>query len=280
MIAYVFYRIGYFFATFLPLKAAYGVAIALSYAKYYLSPRDRRAVISNLLKILPREQHHQVNSFAKQVFVNFGKYLIEFFRVKYLKKEDIRKIMTISGLEYIDEALKKGKGVIIVAAHLDNWELGGVCMALLGYPFVAVALPHRHPKVNALFNRQRERIGAIVVPSLGIALRRIYEALHKNQLVALVGDRVFSNNGKLMDFLGEKKMMPRGPAILATRTGAAIITGFVARDEHDHHTLTFSRPLAQGLTEDEYIEAYTRSIEAQIRKYPTQWMMFREFWKE
>ncbi|MDD5415283.1 MAG: lysophospholipid acyltransferase family protein, partial [Smithellaceae bacterium] len=97
---------------------------------------------------------------------------------------------------------------------------------------------------------------------------------------ALVGDRVFSNNGKLMDFLGEKKMMPRGPAILATRTGAAIITGFVSRDEHDHHTLTFSKPLTPGLTEDEYIEAYTRSIEAQIRKYPTQWMMFREFWRE
>ena len=280
MIAYVFYRIGYFFATFLPLRAAYGLATVLSYAKYYISPRDRKAVIGNLLRILPVEEHGRVHAYAKQVFVCFGKYLIEFFRVKYLKKEDVGKIMTIIGLEYVDEALKRGKGVIIVAAHLDNWELGGICMALLGYPFVAVALPHRHRLVNAFFNRQRERIGAVVVPSLGIALRRIYEALHKNQLVALVGDRVFSSNGKLMDFLGDKKMIPRGPAILATRTGAAIITGFVSRDEQDHHTLTFSRPLDQGLTEDEYIEAYTRSIEAQIRKYPTQWMMFREFWKE
>ncbi len=280
MIAYVFYRIGYFFATFLPLKAAYGVAVVLSYAKYYFSPRDRHAVIGNLLKILPREQHHQVNSFAKQVFVNFGKYLIEFFRVKYLKKDDIGKKVLITGREHIDEALKNGKGVIVVTAHLDNWELGGVCMALLGYPFVAVALPHRHPKVNALFNRQRERIGEVVVPSLGAALRKIFHALQHNQIVAILGDRTFSTSGKLMDFLGGKKMIPRGPAALAVKTGAAIVMGFVIRDKMDRHTIAFSKPFPQGLTENEYIEAYTHAIEAQIRRYPTQWLMFREFWRE
>jgi KDO2-lipid IV(A) lauroyltransferase len=280
MIAYFFYRIGYFFATFLPLKAAYGLAVALSYAKYYLSPRDRQAVIGNLLKILPSEKHHQVNSYAKQVFVNFGKYLIEFFRIKYLKKDDIGNKILITGREHIDDALKSGRGVIIVTAHLDNWELGGVSMALLGYPFVAVALPHRHPKVNALFNRQRERIGEVVVPSLGAALRKIFHALHHNQIVAILGDRAFSTSGKLMDFLGSKKMIPRGPAALAVKTGAVIIMGFVIRDGMDRHTITFSEPLPEGLSEDEYIEAYTRAIEAQIRKYPTQWLMFREFWKE
>jgi len=280
MIAYFFYRIGYFFATFLPLRAAYGLAVALSYAKYYLSPRDRQAVIGNLLKILPPEKHHQVNSYAKQVFVHFGKYLIEFFRIKYLKKDDIGNKILITGREHIDDALKSGRGVIIVTAHLDNWELGGVSMALLGYPFVAVALPHRHPKVNALFNRQRERIGEVVVPSLGAALRKIFYALHHNQIVAILGDRAFSTSGKLMNFLGSKKMIPRGPAALAVKTGAGIIMGFVIRDGMDRHTIAFSKPLPEGLSEDEYIEAYTRAIEAQIRKYPTQWLMFREFWKE
>jgi KDO2-lipid IV(A) lauroyltransferase len=180
----------------------------------------------------------------------------------------------------VDEALARGKGVIIVVAHLDNWELGGVCMALLGYPFVAVALPHRHPKVNSFFNRQRERIGALVVPSMGVAVRRIYQALKNNHLVALVGDRVFSSSGKEMDFLGSKKMIPRGPAALAVKTGAAIVTGFVVRDEQDHHTVVFSKPMPEGLTEDEYLESYTRKIEEQIRKNPTQWLMFREFWRE
>ncbi|MDD5019723.1 MAG: lysophospholipid acyltransferase family protein [Candidatus Omnitrophica bacterium] len=280
MIAYVFYRIGYLLATLLPLRAAYGVAIALSYVKYYISPRDRKAVIGNLSKILPPQELDRIHSYAKQVFILFGKYLIEFFRFKYLKIEDIGKTVFVSGRENVDQALKRGKGVIVVAAHLDNWELGGVSMALLGYPFVAVALPHRHPLVNAFFNRQRERIGAEVVPSLGVAVRRIYKALRDNHMVALVGDRDFSGNGKLMDFLGAKKMIPRGPAALAIKTGAAIITGFVVRDEQDRHTIVFSPPFPEGLTEDEYIETYTRAIEEQIRKNPTQWLMFREFWRE
>lgn len=280
MIAYVFYRIGYFFATFLPLRAAYGMAVILSYAKYYISPRDRKAVIGNLLKILPAREHHRVNAYAKQVFILFGKYLTEFFRFKYLKKEDIGKTISVAGLAYVEEALKRGKGVIVVTAHLDNWEMGGACMSLLGYPFVAVALPHSHPMVNAFFNRQRERIGAVVVPSLGAALRKVYQALRDNQIIALVGDRVFSSSSRPMDFMGEKKMIPRGPASLAVKTGASIIMGFVSRDDQDRHVLEFSKPMPEGLTEDEYLEAYTRAIEAQIRKYPAQWLMFREFWRE
>ena len=280
MISYILYRIGYLFATRLPLRCGYGIAIFLSNLKFYLSPRDRRAVTANLTYILPVSEHQKIDAYAKKVFINFGKYLIEFFRSKYLKKEDLGRSIKIEGLENIDNALKKGKGIIILAAHIDNWELGGVFMSLLGYPMLAVALPHRNKMVNALFNRQRERIGVEVVPSLGLALRRIYSALKDNKMVALVGDRDFTNAGKKMPFLGREKSIPRGPAVLAMRTGASIVPGFVLRQSDDTHIIKFLKPLETDGSEEEIMRDYTQVIEQMIRQYPTQWLMFREFWKE
>ncbi len=280
MVAYLLYKLAYLLSVMLPLRMAYGLASFLSMIKYYLSPRDRKAVINNLRKILPSSEHKRINSYAKEVFVNFGKYLVEFFRLSFLKPEDLGQMVKIKGREHVDEALKKGKGVIIVAAHTGNWELGGVFMSLLGYPVVAVALPHRHKRVNTLFNRQRERSGVIVVSSLGVALRRIYEGLKGNKLVALLGDRDFGNNGRRMPFLGETKVLPRGPAILALRTGASIVPAFVIRQDDDTHVIEFLEPIRDSGDEQEIMSDYVKVIEKKIRRYPTQWLLFREFWKE
>ncbi len=280
MIAYLFYKMAYFLSVLLPLKLAYAVATFLSILKYYLSPRDRKSVIGNLTRILPVSEHKKIGRYARSVFINFGKYLVEFFRAEYLKKDDLGKYVKIEGLEYIDAALEKGKGIIVLSAHIGNWELGGVFMSLLGYPMFAVALPHRHAKVNKFFNYQRERLGEVVVPSIGVALRKIYDALKKNQIVALVGDRDFANAGRKMSFLGETKIIPKGPAVLSMRTGAALIPAFTLRLKDDTFVIRFLPQISCSGSEECIMENFVKTIEDVIRKNPTQWLMFREFWKE
>jgi len=281
VLAYIFFLLAYFFSTRLPLRAAYSIAIAMSWIKYRMSPRDRKAVLSNLRRILPDDSEEEIVRKAKEVFVNFGKYLVEFFRLKYLSRDQLNKYIRVEGLEHVDEALARGKGLIVVAAHLGNWELGGVMMALLGYPMVAVALPHKHRRVNDLFNRQRQRIGVTVVASMGVAVRRIYESLKNNKIVALVGDRDFANSGVRMPFLGASKIIPRGPALLTLRTGASILMSNVLRQPGDTFILEFKKLPAYAPGDEEGIRrAFVSEIEAKIRQHPTQWLMFREFWKE
>ncbi len=280
MIGYLFFRFFYFLSLWLPLNACFAIATFLSLIKYYFSPRDRRAVIANLRYILPESEQKHIHSYAKEVFINFGKYLVEFFRLHLLKKEDLDRKVKIPGREYVDEALRNSRGAIILSAHMGNWELGGVFMALLGYPMISVALPHSHGKVNAFFNQQREKRGAIVVPSSGVSVRRIYEALKNNKLVALVADRDFASGGRKMPFLGLEKTIPRGPAALSMRTGAPIIPAFVIRQPDNTHILEFLKPINSNASEEEIIAEYTKVIEAKIRQYPSQWLMFREFWKE
>ena len=255
---------------------------------YYFSYRDRRAVENNLRIILShRKSDENISSLTRQVFRNFGRYLVEFFMMgKMVNEAYVKKNVKIKNLERISRILKEGKGGIVITAHLGNWELGAVLLTMLGYPLFAIALPHKERPVNDLFNHQRETRGIAVIPTR-MAFRRCLEALKENKLIALVADRDFSLNGEPVDFLGRKTLIPTGPAVFSLMTGAPIIPTFLIRDCDGTFTLSISEPIYPPLNvakEDErqalldIMRGYLSVIEREIYLYPTQWLMFRKFW--
>lgn len=193
--------------------------------------------------------------------------------------------INLNGIGYLDDALTKGKGVIVVTAHIGNWELGAVVLSELGYSITAVALPHRERPVNDLFNHQREVKGVTVIPTKG-AFRRCAEQLKDNKVVALVADRTFNASGVMINFLGRKVLMPKGAATLSWKTGAPIVPSFLIRKEDGAFDFLCCEPIYPptedtSVAEDEIVlrilHRYMSVIEDQIRMHPSQWLLFREF---
>ncbi len=285
MVRFYIYKFGEFCVLHLPLWLAYCIAMRISDLHYLFSFRDRRSVKNNLKVIL--QTNEDVSSLARQVFRNFGKYLVDFFRMKKtVNPEYIKKNIKIVNAQRLEEALSRGKGGIIVTAHLGNWEIGSAVMSYLGHSPMAVALPHKERSVNDLFNKQREAWGTQIVQING-AIRKCLETLKENKLIALLADRDFTQTGEIMDFLGKKALIPKGPAIFSGKTGAAIIPSFLLRNPDDTFTLYFEDLiLPPEVNEDvvpdqvmfKIMQAYTAVIERTIREHPTQWLMFREFW--
>lgn len=285
MLRYYIYKFGQFCVHHLPLFLAYRIANGLSDLHYYFSFRDRRSVKNNLKIILPEESNVAV--FAREVFRNFGKYLVDFFRMqKTLDAEYIQKNIQIKNIDRLYQVLKEKKGGIIITAHIGNWELGAAVLSLLGHPVVGVALPHKERPVNDLFDKQRERWGISIIPTNG-ALRRCLEALKEGKLVALVADRDFTQSGVAMDFLGKKTLIPKGAGVFCVKTGAPIIPIFFIRNADDSFTLEVEEPIYPPAVQEDVVseellhsivQKYTAVIEQKIRQYPTQWLMFREFW--
>jgi KDO2-lipid IV(A) lauroyltransferase len=219
------------------------------------------------------------------MFRNFAKYLVDFFCFSKLDYENIKKNVKIENVHYIDDALANGKGAITLTAHIGNWELGGVVIALLGYPFWVVALPHKYKKVDNFFNFQRESKGVKVIP-LGKAVRLSLDVLKENKVLALLGDRDFSEKGLALEFFGRPAIFPQGPAAISLKTGAKLIPGFMLRNPDDTFTLKFERPLELISTGDKNKDLislttqYKNVFEDYIRRYPDQWYVFRKFWKE
>ncbi len=282
MFQYFLYKFGLFIIHLVPRRWAYWFADFMANQHFYHSHKDREAVIRNLVQITGRQD--EVRAMARRVFLNFGRYLVDFFLMyKTVDRVFVRERVTINGMEHLDTALARGRGGIILTAHIGNWEMGAAVLSQLRHRVTAIALPHKNPKVNILFNRQREAHGVTVVPT-SVAVRRCMGTLRKGGLVALLGDRDFGSFGMPMDFLGRKTLIPQGAAFFASRMGAPIIPCFLTPDGHGHYSMDILAPVypseSAGSGEEALLslmQAYVKVIEAKIKEDPTQWLMFREF---
>ncbi|MFH1190724.1 MAG: lysophospholipid acyltransferase family protein [Candidatus Omnitrophota bacterium] len=285
MFNYHTYRFGQIIALALPLRLVYFFAACLAQGYYIFAFRDRRFVKANLRVIFPEASNRQLRKISRTMFRNFAKYLVDFFRFEKLNLQYIDKNIKLENLHYFDEALAKGKGVVVLTAHLGNWELGGVVLALLGYPFWAVALPHKNKKVNDFFDAQRNSKGVKVI-AMGKAVRSCIAEIRHNHMVALVGDRDFTEKGITIDFFGKPTHFPEGPAALSLMTGASIVPGFMLRNPDNSFTLKIEKPVEFSPSGDkakdlaDLIGIYKNIFQDYIRKYPQQWYVFRRFWRE
>ena len=272
-------------ANVLPLKLAYSLSKRISDLQYVFVAKDREAVALNL-SIITKKDIKECRKIARKVFRNFGLYLVDFFRMPNMSDADIKKRVKVEGIENIESVLKQGRGGIILTCHIGNWEMGGVVMAMLGYDMSAVALTHKHKDINTLFIKQREKKGLKVIPITHI-MKPCISALRRKGLLALAGDRDFTNNGVVMDFFGMPTSIPKGPAMFSLKTGSPIIPGFFIRRDSFNYSLIFDQPIylkeTPGMDKDEIIKEANKQfvaiMEKYIRQYPDQWLIFRKFWE-
>jgi KDO2-lipid IV(A) lauroyltransferase len=286
MMSFILYKLGEFITCSLPLRAAYAVAVFISDFRFIYAREDRRNVLANLKVIFPEKSEAQIRAIRRKMFRNFAKYLVDFFRFVKMDRTFIHQKIKTEGTEAFDRALKEKKGVVVLTAHIGNWELGGVVIALLGYPLWVVALPHKNKKVNDFFDGRRKGKNINVIP-FGKAARQCLQTLRENKMVALLGDRDFSHErGLITELFGRPIYLPKGPAALALKTGAAIVPGFMIRNPDDTFTLKIEPAVNIAVTGDsekdleEAVNRYKDILEDYIRRYPEQWFMFRKFWIE
>ncbi|MBI4336100.1 MAG: lysophospholipid acyltransferase family protein [Candidatus Omnitrophica bacterium] len=281
MLIYLLYRTTQYLALHLPLKWGYGAAEFFAGLKYLLSPRDRRNVRFNL-GLVTGLNGQELEKLVRGVFRNFGKYLVDFFRFSKLDEDFIATHIKFEGREQLDSVFKKGKGVILLTAHLGNWELGGAVIGLLKYPVSAVALKHKSKLINSLFDSQRTMTGLEVIP-LGGAWRQCCERLKGGRMLGLLGDRDFTTNGATVEFFGKKAALPKGPASLSLATGAPVVPTFIVREKDDTFGFIFDKPIEPVSTgnkendERAVMDSCARAMERYIKKYPDQWYIFRKF---
>ncbi len=279
MFNYLLYKFGQFVTLKMPLKFAYKMAVICSDVHYFFADKDRFETAANLKAIFPEKGEKELGKIQIQIFRNFAKYLVDFFRSEEIDEKYIHSKIKIENIRYFDEALKKNKGAVALSAHFGNWELGGAVVALLGYPFWAVALPHKNKKINDFFNAQRGKKGVNII-SFGKAARSCLRLLGENKIIALIGDKDFTkDSGVLVNFFGRPTYLPKGPAAFALKNGSPIIPVFMLRNPDDTFTLKVEKPLdcASGSIEGITLEC-AKVIEKMVKNYPEQWFMFKRFW--
>lgn len=273
---YMGYRLAQWLSVRLPAASACGLAERLADVRWRCAPRDRAVVAANIGRLIAdRPAEHP--RLIREVFRNFGRYLVEFFAMHHLDQPDL----DIEGYPHLLEAQQRRRGAIILTAHLGNWELGAVLIHRLGHPVTAVALPHEDVRMDRLFNRQRQICGIEVVSLGDHAAKRSLQALREGRLLGVLGDREFGTNGLAVPFAGTTMVFPKGPALLSLRSRAPLVPAFLLREGVWKFRLCFEPPIwpergraIEGAVRSA-IQTYAANLERRLKRSPEQWLMFQ-----
>ncbi len=269
----------------LPRKTALNLGVLLAGLLFLLSRREKARAFSNLSMAFGTEKSPRgILRICRLCFENLGKGLMEVLQFPRLNSENLGRLVSFEGKQNIDEALNKGKGVIVLTAHFGNWELLGASLALLGYDVAFIVRPVRSPRLEALVNENRESMGIECIYR-GTSIKKALWCLRRNGVLGILSDIDTRVDGVFVDFFGRPAFTPRGPVSIALRTGSTLVPMFIIRQEDDTHRIVAERHLELKLTGDQEKDIklntarFTKIIESYIRKYPEQWIWVHQRWK-
>lgn len=199
----------------------------------------------------------------------------------------IRNIARIRNRELLEQALKVGKGVILVSAHFGNFPLMLAKLSLEGFKTSVIMRPLKEGRVENIFEAERERIGIETIFSIPrrACVESAIRSLRNNRALLIPLDQNFGSAGVFVNFFGMKAATATGPVVLAQRTGASILPCFIVRQKDNTHEIIFEPEikLEKGENEQEAlvknIQKITDIIEFYIREYPAQWSWIHRRWK-
>jgi lauroyl/myristoyl acyltransferase len=224
----------------------------------------------------------EVRRRTRLAFRNYARYLVDLLWLSKSTREEREAVTTVVGWHHVEAALSRGNGMVLVSAHLGNWDLPAAVMAGRGYPVNVIVETLEPPAWNERVQAIREAIGLRAIP-METGVRELYAALRRNETVALTFDRPLEQGGVPVTYFGAETMVPAGVARLALRTGAAVV-GAVGLRRGDRVLCIVSVPFDVVTTGDRQrdVQALTQTIvnwlERCVRQHPSQWFMFRDFW--
>lgn len=257
----------------------------LGAAAFLLFKRHRRTALENLERafgysMTPGERERV----AERLFRNLGRMFFEFNRMAWLKREDVDRLVEFSGLEKIEKALQKGRGVLLITAHYGNWELLHAALGHRGYPIELVVRRLDSPLFEEFVKWVRSRSGVNIVYKVK-AMLPLVRRLNANSIaMILIDQNSVRQEGVFVDFFGVPASTNKGPALLAQKTGAAVLPVFIVREGTRHRVEVWDEvEVADTGDKDSDTEvntaAFTRAIEKAIQNRPEQWFWVHRRWK-
>ena len=263
----------------LPVGVGYSIANSLARAHLWFFPRRRHAALVNLATILPGSSRRERLRTVLKMMASYNCMLFEFFRLPRLERDELLRNVEIDGYQNVVDAVGRGKGVIITSSHIGNWELGAVVLAHLGHQVHAVAgVQLGRWLASAVRDAKSELAVHTIRPEDGY--RKLWRALSRNDLLALMVDGDIFGQGIALPFFDREVRWPAGPGALSKRTGAPVVSGYCQRVAAGKFRVVLEPMLDPELfeTADALNGAIAATTQRQIRENIEQWCIFRPFW--
>ena len=279
--AYAYFA-GWRIVRWLPERSAYRLAYA---AADFLTKRNGKNVSrlrSNLQRTQPNMTQLDLDLLVIDAMRSYMRYWCDTFRFPDWSPERVRETVIVNNEHLLLDAIAAKTGVIVSLPHAGNWDHAGAYFCAKGINLVTVAEHLKPEKLFLKFLSYRQAMGMEVLPLDGRVLGTLAQRLRQGALVALVADRDLSRSGIDVNFFGGPSRMPAGPALLALKTSAPLITAFVSYTESGIH-IDFNEVAipTMGTDEEKVVEIVQRMADQfsnGISSHPQDWHMLQRIW--
>jgi Kdo2-lipid IVA lauroyltransferase/acyltransferase len=270
----------------LPLRLARAIGAGVGVVVFRFAGKLRCRVVERISASLPAIGRSNpqaavlgANVIGRRFFANLGRFFIEVVKIHFGLGRNLLEQVEFRGMEHYRQAKDAGQGVIFVTAHCGNWEASALAFGMRHDPLSIVVRHQRSATVTELLERMRVRYGNESILKDGSA-RKVLQVIRSGGVVGILSDiAVPQREGILTDFLGRPAWTTPMPAVIAQKTGCALLPGFIHR-EGERLVVVFSPPVATaGLDTAAITARLAQSIEQQIASYPDEWFWLYHRWK-
>ena len=281
--AYVYF-VGWRIVRWLPEKSAYDLFYKVADALVKRNGKSVQRLRSNLARTQPGINTLNLDLLVIDAMRSYMRYWCDTFRFPDWSSQRVTQTVSVTNEHLLMEAIAAKTGVIVALPHVGNWDHAGAYFCAKGVPLVTVAERLKPEKLFLKFLSYRESMGMEVLPLDGRVLDTLADRLRDGALVALVADRDLSRSGIEVDFFGAPVRMPAGPALLAIRTQAPLITAFVSYTDVGVHIDFESVMLPNSGSEREMVQEIVQMtalhFEDGISQQPQDWHMLQRIWTD
>ncbi|MCH7760832.1 lysophospholipid acyltransferase family protein [candidate division TA06 bacterium] len=258
---------------------------------YFILPRQRKKALLHLqLAYGETKSREEIRRMGHRVFIALGKNLVDVLRIPKIHKGNVDEIIEVMGMERFERTFQKGRGIIVITAHLGCWELISVYFSLKGYPVNVIGRKLPEERINGILQKVREGKEVRVIDRHS-SLRETMECLRRGETLGILMDQNSRVKGIEIDFFGKPAHTPTGPVLLSRKTGAPLLPLAIHRTRNNRHRIEVgeeieamkNRSLGNGHFEkvlEESTRVCSKAIESFIRQYPTEWVWMHERWRK
>jgi phosphatidylinositol dimannoside acyltransferase len=267
-----------------PEPVARSVFTALGERVYRHDGSGVEQLRANLARVRTDLDETHLDRLTQEAVHSYLRYWCETFRLPRWRTADlVRRTRTVNE-HLIRDAYARGRGVVVPLPHMANWDWAGAWACATGMPLATVAERLSPERLYDEFVAYRRTLGMEVLPLTGpdASFRRLVEWVSAGGLVCLLADRDLTSTGVEVSLCGRPARVPRGPAVLARRTGAPLIPAtlaYVGEDlELTIHDEVPPAPGGDGIAT--MMQGVADAFSGELRRHPRDWHMMQKVFVE
>lgn len=267
----------------LPFPVIYFLSDILYFVVFYIVKYRKEVVLQNLKNSFPEKTTQEIKTIRKKHYRHFCDLVMESVKMFHMTKSDYERGMEIGNPEIINEYFEKGKSVVVLTMHYNNWEWSNCFPREVKHRILGVYKPLHNERFDKLMTEAREEQGTEMVPNAKV-LRRVIKAQQDNELVFtwLAGDQTPpAFHSHWFTFLNQEAMFYPGPAFISKRFNQPVFYHKIEKKSRGKYISSFELLVEnpQDFSENEILARYIQKMEEIIRIKPEFYLWSHRRWK-